>query len=526
MKDNNTLFGDIPLSKKLCSAITAMGFEEPSPIQSKTIPLVLEGHDVIGQAQTGTGKTAAFGIPVIERLTEQRQIQALVLTPTRELAIQVSEELAKIGKFRRIKTLPIYGGQSIDRQIRALQFGVQVVIGTPGRLLDHIRRNTIKLNAVNTLVLDEADEMLDMGFVDDIETILQNIPAEGRQTLLFSATMPKPIAALAAKYMKNPKTVTVSKEQLTVPLIDQIYYETRDKLDGLCRVLDLETADKLIIFCRTKRGVDDLVVSLQARGFMADGLHGDLSQSQRDKVMKKFRDGKLEILIATDVAARGLDIDHVSHVINYDIPQDHESYVHRIGRTGRAGKKGIAITFIGPREYRQLKLIETLAKTRIIRKQLPSPADVLERQRDLLKSRLNHTVEQGGFSDYHTIVSELAADYDPLDIAAAALKLFQEGFKEKTDSGEVNNFANTGGQPGMVRLFMNAGKAQKIRAEDVVRTIASEADIPGSRIGLINIYEKFSFVEVPEDVAERVISVMHKNTIKGCKINVEPAKGR
>lgn len=527
MKDNNGLFGDIQLSKKLYSAIAEMGFEEPSPIQSKTIPLVLEGHDVIGQAQTGTGKTAAFGIPVMERITDSRQIQALVLTPTRELAIQVSEELAKIGKFRRIKTLPIYGGQSIDRQIRALHFGVQVVIGTPGRLLDHIRRNTIKLSSVKMLVLDEADEMLDMGFVDDIEAILQNIPAEDRQTLLFSATMPKPIATLAAKYMKTPKTVTISKEQLTVPLIDQIYYETRDKLDGLCRVLDLEDADKLIIFCRTKRGVDDLVASLQGRGFMADGLHGDLSQSQRDKVMKKFRDGKLEILIATDVAARGLDIDHVTHVINYDIPQDHESYVHRIGRTGRAGKKGIAITFIGPREYRQLKLIENLAKTRIIRKQLPSPADVLERQRDLLKGRITRMVEQGGFSDYHTIVSELAADYDPLDIAAAALKLFQEGFKEKPDSEDSTpNFANTGGQPGMVRLFINAGKAQKIRAEDIVRTIASEADIQGSRIGVINIYEKFTFVEVPEDVAERVISVMHKNTIKGYKVNVEPAKGR
>lgn len=527
MKETNSLFGDIQLSKKIYSAIADMGFEEPSPIQSKTIPLVLEGHDVIGQAQTGTGKTAAFGIPMMERVTDSRQIQALVLTPTRELAIQVSEELAKIGKFRRIKTLPIYGGQSIDRQIRALHFGVQVAIGTPGRLLDHIRRNTIKLNSVKMLVLDEADEMLDMGFVDDIEAILQHIPAEDRQTLLFSATMPKPIAALAAKYMKTPKTVTISKEQLTVPLIDQIYYETRDKLDGLCRVLDLEDADKLIIFCRTKRGVDDLVVSLQGRGFMADGLHGDLSQSQRDKVMKKFRDGKLEILIATDVAARGLDIDHVTHVINYDIPQDHESYVHRIGRTGRAGKKGIAITFIGPREYRQLKLIENLAKTRIIRKQLPSPADVLERQRDLLKGRINRMVEQGGFSDYHTIVSELAADYDPLDIAAAALKLFQEGFKEKPDSEDsAPNFANTGGQPGMVRLFINAGKAQKIRAEDIVRTIASEADIQGSRIGVINIYEKFTFVEVPEDVAERVISVMHKNTIKGYKVNVEPAKGR
>lgn len=525
MKDSS-LFGNIQLSKKILTAITEMGFEEPSPIQSQTIPIVLEGHDVIGQAQTGTGKTAAFGIPIMEQIADTRQIQALVLTPTRELAIQVSEELAKIGKFKRVKTLPIYGGQAIDRQIRALQFGVQVVIGTPGRLLDHIRRNTIKLNAVKMLVLDEADEMLDMGFIDDIETILQNIPAEGRQTLLFSATMPKPIAALAEKYMNNPKTVTINKEQLTVPLIDQIYYETRDKLDGLCRVLDVETTDRLIIFCRTKKGVDELVASLQARGYMADGLHGDLSQAQRDRVMKKFRDGKLEILIATDVAARGLDIEHVSHVVNYDIPQDHESYVHRIGRTGRAGKKGVAITFIGPREYRQLKLIENLAKTRIIRKQLPSSADILERQRELIKSRLIRTIELGGFSDYHSIVSEMVSDYDPLDIAAAALRLSQEGFKEKASNENMSTFANTGAQAGMVRLFINAGKAQKIRPEDIVRTIASEADIPGNRIGVINIYEKFTFVEVPEDSAERVIAVMHKNTIKGYKVNVEPAKGR
>jgi ATP-dependent RNA helicase DeaD len=288
----------------------------------------------------------------------------------------------------------------------------------------------------------------------------------------------------------------------------------------------VETTGKLIIFCRTKKGVDELVSSLQARGYMADGLHGDLSQSQRDRVMKKFRDGKLEILIATDVAARGLDIEDISHVINYDIPQDHESYVHRIGRTGRAGKKGVALTFIGPREYRQLKLIEKLAKTRIVRKQLPSPADILDRQREIIKNRLIQTIEQGGFVDYHTIVVELVADYDPLDIAAAALKISQEGFKEKIVAEEKSGFADTGAQPGMVRLFINVGKAQKIRPEDIVRTIAGESDISGSSIGVINIYEKFTFVEVPEDVAERVISVMQKNTIKGFRINVEPAKGR
>lgn len=525
MKKDIEFFGNIQLSKKILAAITEMGFEEPSPIQSQTIPLVLEGHDVIGQAQTGTGKTAAFGIPTLERINDTRQIQALVLTPTRELAIQISEELTKIGNFKRIKTLPIYGGQSIDRQIRALKFGVQVVIGTPGRLLDHIRRNTIKLDSVKTLILDEADEMLDMGFIDDIEAILQNIPAEGRQTLLFSATMPAAIANLAVKYMHEPRKVTISKEQLTVPLIDQWYYETREKLEGLCRVLDVEDIGRLIIFCRTKKGVDDLVASLQARGYMSDGLHGDLSQAQRDRVMKKFRDGKLEILVATDVAARGLDIEHITHVINYDIPQDHESYVHRIGRTGRAGKKGVAITFIEPREYRQLKIIEKLAKTRIIRKQLPSSADILERQREIIKNRLIQTLDRRGFTDYHSIIMDLSADYDPVDIAAAAVKLHQEGFKEKEEE-PATTLANTGAEPGMVRLFINIGRSQKIRPEDIVRSIASEADIPGNIIGVINIYDKFTFVEVPEDVAERVLSVMHKNTIKGYKINVEPAKSR
>ncbi len=524
MKDTVTLFGEIALGKKTAAAITAMGFEEPSPIQSQTIPLVLTGKDVLGQAQTGTGKTAAFGIPIMERITEARQIQALVLTPTRELAIQVSEELAKIGKFKRIKTLPIYGGQAIERQIRTLKLGVQVVIGTPGRLLDHIRRNTIKLDHVKMLVLDEADEMLDMGFIDDIESILAHVPTE-RQTLLFSATMPAEIMRLANRYMKDRVTVTISKEQLTVPLIDQIYYETRDKLDGLCRVLDSETVDRVIIFCRTKKGVDDLVASLSARGYISDGLHGDLSQTQRDRVMKKFRDGKLDILIATDVAARGLDIDHISHVINYDIPQDPESYVHRIGRTGRAGKKGVAITFIQPREYRQLKIIEKEVKTRILRRQLPSPADILERQTEVIKNQLTQTINRGGFDAYSSIIADLAADYDPIELAAAALKLFQEGYKEQV-SLEKTQFANTGAEPGMVRLFINAGRAQRIQPQDIVRTIAEEADIEGSIIGVINIYDKFTFVEVPETVAERVLSVMNKNTIKGYRINIEPAKGR
>lgn len=526
MKHEMKKFGEIDLSRKILQAVTEMGFEEPSPIQAQTIPLALEGHDVIGQAQTGTGKTAAFGIPTVEKTAEKsRHIQALVLTPTRELAIQTAEELNKIGKFKRVRTLPVYGGQSIERQIRALERGVQIIVGTPGRLLDHLHRGTIKLEHVQTLVLDEADEMLDMGFIDDIESILEMIPAE-RQTLLFSATMPAPIEKLSLRYMDHPQRVTITRENLTVPLIDQVYYETRQKFEGLCRVLDVEETGKLIIFCRTKRAVDDLSASLDARGYSAGGLHGDLSQIQRDRVMKKFREGRIDVLIATDVAARGIDIDDITHVINYDIPQDHESYVHRIGRTGRAGRTGVAMTFIEPKEYRQLRLIMKLARTKIQRRELPTASDILERQKDLVQERLIKTLQQNHYDDYHTIISDVAAEgFDLVDIAAAALKLSLEGYQEEPKSA-ADSFGDTGGAPGMVRLFLNIGRNQKIRPSDIVRAIAGEADIPGDTIGVINIYDRFTFVEVPEDVAERVMNIMHRNTVKGYKVNVEPARKR
>lgn len=522
------MFGSLLLDKKIVASLTAMGFEEPSPIQEQTIPLVLEGSDVIGQAQTGTGKTAAFGIPVVQSITDHRHIQALIMTPTRELAIQVAEEIGKIGRTSKIKALPVYGGQPIDRQIRALRSGVQIVIGTPGRLIDHINRKTIKLDHIKFLVLDEADEMLDMGFVDDMEEIMKNLPAE-RQTLLFSATMPRPILSLTKKYMKAPKNVTISKEELTVPLIDQYYFETKDKIEGLCRLLDAEIDGKLIIFCRTKKGVDDLAIALGSRGYMAEGLHGDLSQTQRDRVMKKFRDGTADILIATDVAARGIDINNITHVINFDIPQDPESYVHRIGRTGRAGNTGVAMTFITPREFRQLKLIERTTKTKITRRQLPTTANVIERQREMIVSKMQSVLDQSNYHDYMPIAASLLKEYDAEDVVAAALKLMQEGNKALEASPEdilAKDLSNTGGRPGMVRLFMNIGRSQKVTVQDIVRTIAIEADIPAKEVGLINIYDKFTFVEVPEDMAEKVLGVMHKNTIKGYKINVEPARVR
>ena len=321
----------------------------------------------------------------------------------------------------------------------------------------------------------------------------------------------------------------LSKEELTVPLIDQYYFETKDKIEGLCRLLDAEIDGKLIIFCRTKKGVDDLAIALGSRGYMAEGLHGDLSQTQRDRVMKKFRDGTADILIATDVAARGIDIDNITHVINFDIPQDPESYVHRIGRTGRAGNTGVAMTFITPREFRQLKLIERTTKTKITRRQLPTTANVIERQREMIVSKMQSVLDQSNYHDYMPIAASLLKEYDAEDVVAAALKLMQEGNKALEASPEdilAKDLSNTGGRPGMVRLFMNIGRSQKVTVQDIVRTIAIEADIPAKEVGLINIYDKFTFVEVPEDMAEKVLGVMHKNTIKGYKINVEPARVR
>lgn len=526
-----TSFEDLHLDRKILAALKDMGFEEPSPIQKGAIPLALEGEDLIGQAQTGTGKTAAFGIPIIQKINEKdRHIQALVMSPTRELCIQVADEISKIGRTKRVRVLPVYGGQPIERQIRSLKRGIQVVIGTPGRLLDHIRRGTIDLEYVNFLVLDEADEMLDMGFVDDMENIIKNVPPE-RQTMLFSATMPRPILSISKKYMRAPKMVAIHKEVVTAPTIDQYYYETRDKVDGLCRILDTTDDCKMIIFCRTKKGVDELVIALATRGYEAEGLHGDLSQNQRDRVMKKFRSGQVDILVATDVAARGLDIDNITHVVNFDVPSDSESYVHRIGRTGRAGNSGVALTFITPREFRQLKLIERSIKTKILRGTLPTDASVLERQREQIVSKMQTILEQGRYQDYLPIVETLEKDYDIQDIAAAALKFMQEGAKaleEPEEEGESlpDSLANTGAKPGMVRLFINIGRSSRVTVRDIVQSIAIEAEIPARSIGRISIYDKFSFVEVPMEYAEKVLGVMHRNTIRGCRVNMEPAKAR
>ncbi|CAG5088316.1 DEAD-box ATP-dependent RNA helicase CshA [Thermobacillus xylanilyticus] len=418
-------FAEFGLEPKVLQAVTEMGFEESTPIQAKAIPIAMSGADLIGQAQTGTGKTAAFGIPLISKIPpEEERIVALVMTPTRELAIQVADELGKLARYKGIRTLPIYGGQDIGRQIRALKKKPQIIIGTPGRLLDHINRKTIRLDDVRTVVLDEADEMLDMGFMEDITTILSLVPEE-RQTMLFSATMPPNIQKLAQQFLRNPEHVSVIPKNITAPSIEQIYIEVheREKFEALSRLLDMESPDLAIVFGRTKRRVDELSEALQKRGYSADGLHGDLSQNQRDTVMRKFRDGSIDVLVATDVAARGLDVSGVTHVINFDLPQDPESYVHRIGRTGRAGKEGVAYTFVTPREIDHLHFIERVTRQRIARRPLPSLAEAIEGKQRVTAERLIEIIQQDDFAEYKGIAIQLLEQYDSVHLVAAAMKL-------------------------------------------------------------------------------------------------------
>ena len=423
--NNLKTFAEFGLEPKVLQAITELGFEEATPIQEQAIPLALTGADLIGQAQTGTGKTAAFGIPLISKIArEEERILALVMTPTRELAIQVAEEIGKLTRFKGLRSLAIYGGQDIGRQIRGLKKKPQIIIGTPGRLLDHINRKTIRLDDVQTIVLDEADEMLDMGFMEDIQTILKLVPEE-RQTMLFSATMPPNIQRLAQQFLKNPQHVSVIPKQISAPLIDQAYIEVpeRQKFEALSRLIDMESPDLAIVFGRTKRRVDELAEGLQKRGYSADGLHGDLSQNQRDAVMRKFRDGSIDVLVATDVAARGLDVSGVTHVINFDLPQDPESYVHRIGRTGRAGKEGTAWSFVTPREMDHLHLIERVTRHRITRKPLPTMAEAIEGKQRITAERLLAMVEDGELNEYKGIAIQLLEQYDSVQLLSAAMKL-------------------------------------------------------------------------------------------------------
>lgn len=419
------VFKKLGLSHPLIEAVSNMGFEDVTPIQDQAIPLAMAGKDLIGQAQTGTGKTAAFAIPMAEKIGREREgVKGLVITPTRELAVQVAEEINAIGSTKGIRALPIYGGQDIGRQIRALKNRPQVIVGTPGRLMDHMRRRTIRLQQVEVLVLDEADEMLNMGFIEDIETILKEVPRE-RQTMLFSATMPRAVQELSRRFMVDPQFIKIKSKEVTVPNIEQYYMEVheRQKLDVLCRVLDAESPERSIIFGRTKRRVDELNEALNKRGYSAQGIHGDLTQAKRDSVMNSFKDGTTEILVATDVAARGLDIRDISHIFNFDIPQDPESYVHRVGRTGRLGKRGIAITFTTPREINQLKLIEQTTKRKILRQPVPTLNEALEGQQRIAVEKLMKILEEEDTQPYKEMAESLLEEKDSISLLAAALKI-------------------------------------------------------------------------------------------------------
>ncbi len=516
------------LAAPILRAVQEMGFEEMTPIQAEAIPVVMEGRDIIGQAQTGTGKTAAFGIPMLQMINpKSRALQALVLCPTRELAIQVAEEIRKLAKFLHgIKVLPIYGGQDISKQIRSLKGGVQIVIGTPGRVMDHMRRHTLKMDQVKMITLDEADEMLNMGFREDIETILQDLPEE-RQTLLFSATMPKPIMDIVANYQKDAALVKVVKKELTVPKIEQYYYEVRPntKLEVLCRLLDMYDPKLSLVFCNTKKQVDELVSALQLRGYFAEALHGDLKQVQRDRVMETFRSGKTDILVATDVAARGIDVDDVEAVFNYDIPQDDEYYVHRIGRAGRAGRTGRAFSFVVGREIYKLKDIMRFCKTKVHLQPIPSLNDVSAIKAEKIMDRVIEVIENNDLDDMMRIIEDKVNEFDmsSLEVAAAFLKMQMGDSDASLEQEKGMEFGDTGAEAGMVRLFINLGKKQKVRPGDILGAIAGETGMPGKLIGSIDMYDKYTFVEVPREYAAEVIQVMKNAKIKGKSINVEPA---
>jgi len=428
-----TSFHELKIDPIIVAALGNMGFEEPTPIQAMTIPIALLGRDLIGRAQTGTGKTAAYGIPLVDRCqADLQQVQGLVIVPTRELAMQVAEELNKIGSQKKIRSLPVYGGQEIDRQIRALKNRPQIIVGTPGRLMDHLRRRTIRLNQISMLVLDEADEMLNMGFKEDIEEILRQAP-EVRQNLLFSATMPPHIQNLAREFMRNPEMVHIDPRAITVGNTEQQYMEVPEihKLDVLCRLLDIQNPDLAIVFGRTKRRVDEIAEALSKRGYSADGIHGDLTQSQRDIVMRKFKDGSIDILVATDVAARGLDINGVTHIYNFDIPQDAEGYVHRIGRTGRAGEAGLAITLVTSREIGHLKYIEELIKRKITRKPMPTRSDAMAGLQQAVVNNLLEVADKEDIQPYRALAEGLLGEHDSESLLAAALKIMTREPEEK-----------------------------------------------------------------------------------------------
>jgi len=536
---NLTKFRDLGLSEMMLNSLHKKGFEEPTPIQAKTIPFLLANKkDLIGKAQTGTGKTAAFGIPIIENIVPDfKRVQAIILAPTRELAIQVAEELSSFAEEQKTRIIAVYGGQPIERQISRLQRGVDIVVGTPGRILDHLERKTLDISKVSYIVLDEADEMLNMGFIDDIEAILKAAPKE-RRTVLFSATMPEHIERLAKKYMNEYEVIAVAKDNVSKANIQQIYFEVpqSDKFEALFRIIDVEESFYGLVFCRTKVDADEISHKLANRGCRAEAIHGDLSQGQREKVLQKFRAKKITALVATDVAARGIDIDNLTHVINYSLPQDPESYVHRIGRTGRAGKSGIAITLITPSEYRKLVSIQRMSNMTITKQKVPNVSEVIESKKQRIKSSLLEIISAGNFGDLDVISEEILAEIsDPKIAISALLKLaFKDELNEKSYS-EINEYSKNkdyyyddrgmSGKPigdqgrrsyvdrkGTARLFIAKGRADNMDPKALVSFIQKETGVDQRHIDDVKMFDAFSFFAVPFEDAEKVLHVFQKQS--------------
>ena len=507
----NEDFGSLGLSPEMLAAVEAKGFERPTPIQKLTIPILLDGrNDIIAQSQTGTGKTAAYGLPILQELVRGAgSVQAIVLVPTRELALQVTEELASYNREKRLSIAAIYGGASMSEQLRRLAKGADIVVGTPGRVLDHIRRETLDLSGIRYLVLDEADEMLNMGFIEDVEEIMSHTPGE-RRVLLFSATMPQRIVNLSRTYMRDVEMLRVESARLTADLTDQIYFEVReaDKFDALTRIIDITPEFYGIVFSRTKVGTDELVNRLLERGYAAEGLHGDVSQAQREKVLRKFRNRQVNILVATDVAARGIDINNLSHVINYSLPQDSESYVHRIGRTGRAGNQGTAITFISSSEMRQFGFLRRDIKADIRRQDLPTPQDIVAVKRQRIKEELREIVEGDNYADYGDMAEELLAAYTPEVALAALLRLAFRSELDESNYPEIRSFSVD--RRGTARLFLAVGRKDGYDVRKLVALLKRECGLRDKHINDVKLGDSYSFVSVPFEVAEQVVRRLNK----------------
>jgi len=525
-------FSQLGLRDSLVDILASLGYEAPTPIQSRTIPLLLAGRDVLGQAQTGTGKTAAFALPIVERLdVSHRATQALILTPTRELAMQVAEAIHSYAKGMDVHVLPVYGGAPIQLQMKHLQRGVHVVVGTPGRLIDHLDRKTLDLGKVRMVVIDEADEMLKMGFIDEVERILSAIP-KPRQIALFSATMPDEIARVAQRQMENAERVAIEHHAVNAPAIEQRFVNVAEaqKLEVLTQILELEPSEAALIFRRTKTGAAELAERLEGRGFAAVAMHGDMNQSMRENVIRRLRAGQIEIVVATDVAARGLDVEQISHVVNYDIPYDVEAYVHRIGRTGRAGRAGVATLFITPRERRMMRDIERFTGTTIKPMKMPTRADVAARRIEVFKSALRKEIDGGDLDLYVEVVTQLAAEgpYDIVDVAAAAAKIAngQKSFvvaKEKPAAPPPERPVVERRREEVVTLQLAVGNREGIRPADVVGSIANEANIPGREIGPIDIRDEITLVGIPARHVDQVLAKVGRARFRGRPVNIRVA---